>query len=347
MAVRTCRWVDRTWRLPREPRHTNRLGNWGSPRVMPLTNTDLRYYDSNVLRLPADKRTEYHAQVDRLVSELSRGLRDKTEIKITKVVKAGSFSKHTILRKTSHDPVDVDVVFYVSGRDITRETLESLSNTIYDLLVKVYPTKSVEDFKLQRKAATVTFVRSGLDVDIVPVVEDSAKPGYGWQFDREDGSRLETCAPCQITFVRDRKSRDKDFRTLVRMAKRWRNQAELKALKSFTIELIMAYVLDQEGADGSIEQRFRRFLLYIARTKLKETISFPENALPLGTFVAPVVIVDPVNSRNNVAGRITEVERQEIVSMAEAAWETATFASTEDDHDAWKELFGPRFKVED
>ena|GEM_PF-1428995 len=47
---------------------------------MALTNTELRYYDSNVL----------HSQVDRLITELSRSVREKTEIKITKVVKAGS-----------------------------------------------------------------------------------------------------------------------------------------------------------------------------------------------------------------------------------------------------------------
>lgn len=58
---------------------------------MALTNTELRYYDSNVLRLPADKRKEYYSQVDdRLITELSRSVREKTEIKITKVVKAGS-----------------------------------------------------------------------------------------------------------------------------------------------------------------------------------------------------------------------------------------------------------------
>lgn len=94
---------------------------------MALTNTELRYYDSNVLRLPADKRKEYHAQVDRLIDELRKSVRDKTEIKITKVVKAGSFAKFTILRKTTYDPVDVDVVFYIAGRDVTKETLDSLS----------------------------------------------------------------------------------------------------------------------------------------------------------------------------------------------------------------------------
>ena len=239
---------------------------------MALSNTELRYYDSNVLRLPADKRKEYHAQVDRLIAELCKSVRDKTEIKITKVVKAGSFAKYTILRKTAVDPVDVDVVFYISGRDANHETLSSLNDLIYDLLIKIYPTKSVEDFEIQRKAATVTFVGSGLSVDIVPVIEDSGRPGYGWQFDIHDGSKIMTCAPCQIKFVRDRKDQDKDFRSLVRMAKKWRNHAGLKPLKSFIIELIMAHILAEQGAGGSIEQRFRDFLLYIAQSGLNNEI---------------------------------------------------------------------------
>jgi tRNA nucleotidyltransferase (CCA-adding enzyme) len=314
---------------------------------MTLTNTQLCYYDSNVLRLPADKRKEYHAQVDRLIAELSRRLRDRTEIKITKVVKAGSFAKFTILRKTATDPVDVDVVFYISGRNIDRETLQSLNDTIYDLLIKIYPNKNVEDFEIQRKAATVSFVGTGLSVDIVPVIEDEHRAGYGWQFDPQDGSTIQTCPPGQIQFVRDRKARDKDFRTLVRLAKKWRNHAELKPLKSFTIELIMAHVLDKEGATGSIEERFRRFLLYIAQSGLKEVVSFPENTARHGTFSDPVVILDPVYSMNNAAGRIAEAERQTIVAAALEAWETANFASAENDNEVWKELFGPRFKVEE
>jgi hypothetical protein len=314
---------------------------------VPLSNTQLAYYDSNVLRLPADKRREYHAQVDRLVDELSRHVRDKTEIKITKVVKAGSFAKFTILKKTAIDPVDVDVVFYISGRNVDRETLQSLNDTIYSLLLRVYPNKSVEDFEIQRKAATVTFVGSGLSVDIVPVIEDVDRPGYGWQYDLQDGSRMQTCAPCQIQFVRARKAVDKDFRTLVRMAKKWRNYAELKPLKSFTIELLMAYVLDHEGANGSIEQKFRRFLLYIAQSELRDVVSFPENTGAIGMFTDPVVILDPVCNFNNVASRITEAERQRIVAAADEAWETANFASAENDNDVWKELFGRQFKVED
>jgi tRNA nucleotidyltransferase (CCA-adding enzyme) len=312
---------------------------------MALNNTELRYYDSNVLRLPADKRSEYHQQVDRLIDTLRKHLLRKANITITKIVKAGSFAKYTILRKTGTDPVDVDVVFYVSGADITVDTLATLNSAIYDILIGMYPTKAVEDFEIQRKAATVTFVGSGLSVDVVPVIEDVTRPGYGWQFDIHDGSTVQTCAPCQIKFVRDRKNQDGDFRTLVRLAKKWRNHAELKPLKSFAIELIMAHLLATQGKSGSIEQRFRNFFLYIAQSGLKEQISFPENTKPLGSFADPVVILDPVYSLNNVTSRISEAERLEIVAAARIAWEAANFASAENDNEVWKELFGPRFKT--
>jgi hypothetical protein len=312
---------------------------------MPLNDTELRNYDSNVLRLPADKRTAYHAQVDRLVAELSKTVRSKTSINITKVVKAGSFAKYTILRRTNADPVDVDVVFYISGKSVENETFESLSEMIHSLLIGLYPNKSVEDFEIQHKAATVRFVGSGLSVDIVPVIEDASRDGYGWQYDR-DGSKIETCAPCQIKFVRDRKAQDKDFRTLVRLAKRWRNHAELFALKSFAIELILARIVDRDGKSGSIEARFRNFLLYIAQSELKDKISFPENVGYIPSFSDPVVIVDPVCNTNNVAARITESERQEIVAKALESWETVNLASIDDDDEVWKEVFGPRFNVE-
>jgi tRNA nucleotidyltransferase (CCA-adding enzyme) len=315
--------------------------------LMALSNTQLRYYDSNLLRLPADKRKEYHAQVDRLIDNLCRNVRDKTEIKITRVVKAGSFAKYTILRKTSQDPVDVDVVFYISGKDASAETLDGLNTLIYKLLVDQYPTKSVEDFQIQRKAATVTFVGSGLSVDIVPVIEDPSRSGYGWQYDIHDGSKVQTCAPCQIKFVRDRKNSDGDYRTLVRMAKKWRNRAEIRPLKSFAIELIMAHLLDTRGSGGSIEQRFRDFLLYVAQSALKEVICFPENTKPIPQSFDPVTIIDPVSSSNNVASRLSEVERKEIVAAAQDAWETANFASAENNHEVWKELFGPQFRTED
>lgn len=315
---------------------------------MPLTNTQLLYYDSNVLRLTAAKRTEYHAQVDRLIAELRKHVEHRSELSVTKVVKAGSFAKYTILRKTNDDPVDVDVVFYIGGKDANHETFEGLSQTIYELLIKIYPTKAVEDFEIQRRAATVTFVGSGLTVDVVPVLQDPTRPNYGWQYDITNGSRNETCAPCQIKFVADRKAEDPHFRTLVRLGKRWRNHASPPGLKSFHIELLMAHLLEVNGKGESIERRFRDFLMYIVQSGLKERVDFKENrTTPAVAFKSPVVIIDPVNNGNNVASRITEAERLEIVEIASESLDTAVFASQEPGIEVWKEIFGPRFKVED
>ncbi len=314
---------------------------------MPLTNTQIRYYDSEVLRLPRDKRTEYNAQVDRLVINLRQKIKEHAEFKVVRVVKAGSFAKHTILRKTSADPLDVDVVFYLRDENIDQETYESLGNQIYEFLVAAYPTKAVDDFTIGKRTATVEFIGSGLTLDVVPVIQDTSRDGYGWQFSA-DGAKTLTCAPCQVQFIRDRKAKDADFRTLVRLAKRWRNHQELQdELKSFTVELVMAHLLEQNGTAGTLEQRFCNFLLYVAQSELKEAISFPENTLPLGTFADPVIILDPVNSDNNAAGRMKETERAIVVDAAAASWETAYHASAENDLSVWKELFGPRFRVED
>ena len=50
-----------------------------------------------------------------------------------------------------------------------------------------------------------------MELKIVPVIEDEARSGYGWQYDLQDGTRMETCPPGQIQFVRDRKTKDKEL----------------------------------------------------------------------------------------------------------------------------------------
>ena len=310
---------------------------------MPLTNSRLRDYDSNVLRLPDDRRKAYHGQVDHLVGRLDKELVANTDLKVTRVMKAGSFAKHTILRRSAHDPVDVDVVFYFAAESLDRKTLETLNEHVHSFLVAIYPNKALGDFEIQRKATTVSFVGTGLNVDVVPVIADRRRPGYGWQYSVADGSFTETCPPAHLKFIRSRKAKDRDFRTLVRLSKRWRNHVELDPLKSFAIELVLGHLVDKRGFSGTLERRFEEFLLYVAQSGLKQRITFPESGWSGGRFNDPVVIVDPASATNNVAARITEQERRQIVEVAKTSWETAHFASAEDDDEVWKELFGPRF----
>ena len=180
------------------------------------------------------------------------------------------------------------------------------------------------------------------------MIEDPNRPGYGWQFDLQDGSAMQTCAPCQIQFVRDRKNRDKDFRTLVRLDKKWRNHAELKALKSFTIELIMAHILDTEGTTGTHRRALPPLSALRCPVGPEGRRSVPgERGRRSARFTDPVVILDPVYSLNNVASRITEAERERDRCRRADAWEAAHFASAEDDDEVWKEIFGPRFRIEE
>lgn len=246
------------------------------------------------------------------------------------------------------DPIDVDVVFYISDKNVDDTTLDNLNDLIFKLLTKIYPTKAVEDFEIQRRAATVTFAKSGLSVDVVPVIQDAQEPNHGWQYDLKTKEKNLTCAPCHIQFIRERKNSDKHYRTLVRMAKRWKNFACPPGLKSFHLELIIAYLQDRDGPTQNIEQRFREFLGFIAQSELNERIDFPENsAKGQKYFSDPVVIIDPANHENNVASRITSEEKKQIVKIALQAWETANYASVEDDNDIWKEIFGNKFKIKD
>ena len=142
---------------------------------MPLTNTELRYYDSNVLRLPADKRKEYHEQVDRLIAELSRSIRTRPRSRSPRWSRP--VRSPNIRSCARRRPIrSMSMLFSTFRAEHDKETLESLNDTIYDLLIKIYPNKAVEDFEIQRKAATVTFVGTGLSVDIVPVIEDENRP---------------------------------------------------------------------------------------------------------------------------------------------------------------------------
>jgi hypothetical protein len=131
------------------------------------------------------------------------------------------------------------------------------------------------------------------------------------------------------------------------MAKRWVHWNELDGIRSFHLELLLCFLIDREGPAMSIEEGLRRMFLFIARG-LGQAITF-EGAYQSGQD-SPVVMTDPANPDNNVAARITEEERGELVSQAQRALETRTWAQglpgRTETMDAWKEVFGGNFSIE-
>lgn len=312
---------------------------------MALSNTQWRYYDHEVLRLPRESRDTYNGQVNRLVEKLTEKINADKKFKVNRARKAGSFAKHTILRRMGGYAPDVDVAIFLDDRAAAAEDYSSLSNTIHDFLIESYPSKKVDDFAIGRRTATVQFVGSGLTVDVVPMITIPDKNGYGWQY-FDDGTRVETYPAGQIEFINSRKKTHAEYRTLVRLAKQWRNHQSIPGLKSYAIELLMAYMFDQNPGTLGIEQRFREFLLFLAQSELQVPVSFLENNGAVPAFTDPVVVVDPVNSDNNVTSRISETERATIVQEAQDAYSLALEADAENDLSIYKEIFGPRFQVE-
>jgi hypothetical protein len=155
-----------------------------------------------------------------------------------------------------------------------------------------------------------------------------------------------------LEFIRTRKDAYLRFTALVRLLKHWRNHHELdESLRSFMIELIVSHLQDKEEIPPSLEEGLLRFFLYVAQSELREPVVFPENGQVKSLPKDPVVILDPVNSENNVARRMTDSERQEIVTKAHDAWETLTAARNNnfkgETLEYWKQVFGRSFVIEE
>ncbi len=318
---------------------------------MMLTDAEIGVFVAKVLKLPPGKRKEYLRQVDYLIERLEKRISEDSSFAVRKFTKTGSLQKGTVLRPRDGVGVDADIAVDLDLSEASKDDLELLHSIIRGLLIAVYPQKAPDDFKIQPRTLGIHFHDSGLDVDLVPIVPIPNEPGYGWQPSSQGCSPVKTSVTGQLAFIKARSDADPRYRTLVRLLKRWRNHQELDALRSFGIELLLAYLQDRDGPAPSLEEGLVRFFLFVGQSELREPVSFPENGRIRRYPNAPVVILDPVNADNNVAGRITEAERQEIVTKATTAWEAISAASWNpykgETLELWRDVFGRSFVIEE
>ncbi|HEY3783546.1 MAG TPA: CBASS oligonucleotide cyclase [Fimbriimonadaceae bacterium] len=317
---------------------------------MTLTDDQLDIFISKVLHLGAGKRKEYIGQADYLIERLKKKIDGNSSFKVKGFKKTGSLMKGTVLRPRGDYGVDADVGVFLDVSQAEKDHVDKLHEIIRTLLIAVYPTKKPEDFAVQPRTLGIHFHDSGLDVDLVPVIPILGEPGYGWQPSSGNGDPVKTSIQGQLDFIKTRRDADKKFKSLVRLLKKWRNEQELNQLRSFAIELIVAHLYDTSGAATSLESGLQRFFLFVAQTGLCEPITFAEHGKCRSFPDDPVVILDPVNKENNVAMRLSEEERKEIVQAAQTAWETietATWKSNKGDTvDLWKEVMGRSFTID-
>jgi hypothetical protein len=317
---------------------------------MKYTDAQLRVWDDRRLRVGRDKRGELMKQAKGLIEKLEKTIPESSPFKVVRFRRAGSLMKATALYPRADTGIDADIAVYLDVSGASDWDLASLHQTLREIAIGVYPTKSPEDFWQQPHTMGMEFIASGLQIDLVPLIAIEGDSARGWMVDSYGQRAHLADIPAHIEFVRNLANADPRYRPLVRMTKRWRNEAELKkALGSFPIELILAELNASQGAPASLEEGLQRFFLYIAQSKLGDAILSGHASAPESQD--PVVILDPADVENNVAAWITESQRTEILAAATKAWETlvlaASVGSEGETEGYWREVFGTGFTTEE
>lgn len=318
---------------------------------MQLTDGQINVFVDKVLKLPKGQRQEYLRQVDYMIARMRAKIDEDSSFAVKRFTKTGSLQKGTVLKPRGDNGVDADIAVDLDVSEASKDDLASLHEIIRVLLCAVYPQKKPDDFEIQPRTLGVHFQQSGLDVDLVPIIPIPSEPGYGWQPSSQGAAPVKTSVRGQLAFIKARSDADPRYRTLVRLAKGWRNAQELDALRSFAIELILAHLQDTEGGADGLEKGLLRFFRYVAQSELKQPISFPESGRLESYPADSVVILDPANKDNNVSLRIADAERREIVKLATDAWELITTARRNgfkgETLEYWKQVFGRSFVIEE
>lgn len=315
---------------------------------MKFTDTQLRTWDSRRLRVARNKRDTLLKQVSNLIDSLEKHIPASSPFKVVRFRRAGSLRKATALHPRGDTGIDADIAVYLDVSAASDYDLATMHDTLREIVRGVYPTKKDSDFWKQPHTLGLQFHASGLAVDLVPLVAIEDEAEEAWMVTSTGARAGKTSVPAHLKFVGDLAKGDSRYRPLVRMAKTWRNEAELQhELSSFAVELILAEIQDQQGPAPSLEEGLQRFFLYIAQTGLKTPIL---SGHAQHGHTSGVIVLDPYNADNNVTSRMTESERLEIVAAAQAAWETLMTAHHSaykgETNDLWREVFGSPFTTE-
>lgn len=270
------------------------------------------------VNLSRDRSSEYRAQARRLREKLDEYVSEHPDFTLKKMLLSGSIAKGTALRSLN----DIDLACYISGADAPSDVSELL-NYLAERLRTAFPNFKPEQVQPQTYSVRVSFSRTGLNVDVVPILYDGDPDWYGKLVNQDDGSYMWTCIPRHLDFISKRKTAHKnDFAQVVRLAKFWAGEIKRERpdfrFKSFMIEMILSHLCDRGLGFSDYPEALQHFFTYVARSDLRERILFTDyyGAGSVGQFREPVQIIDPVNGENNVARLYSNAQADAIVDAA-------------------------------
>jgi len=324
-------------------------------KAMLLTNLQLKNFIYRI-RLKPENMQAYRVQLENLKTSLEEKIKNdnRTGIKVTKFIIAGSWKKRTILRRSTDHPIDIDLVLYVEGDENLKNDLETLHDFVFEYLKEIYPTKDIfrdVDVAGKTKSIKIKFIGSGLEVDIVPVVPIQSPLEYVLQPQRGGGGKYITSVTGQLSFAQKIRGDNSSYTRIVRALKWWRNYKELKPdLSSYMIELIVSYLDLNFGVENNIEEGIIRFFKFVSDPGFPE-IHFKQAINSIPAYSTPVFIGDPANNENNTAKALNKNSWNEIVNEANEAFETLNYAQARnfigDTIAEWKRVFGPSFNIDE
>jgi hypothetical protein len=325
---------------------------------MKLNNNELgRFVDK--IKLQNDSMSKYRDQINNLKSKLEDKIKndESTGVKVSKYLLAGSWKKRTILKATGDNPIDIDLVLFVTGDDNIQNDLKKVHDYIVKYLEEIYPTKDIHndvDAEGNTKSITIRFSGSGLEVDIVPVVPINSPENYVWQPQRGGGGKYITSVENHLEFSLGLRKENSNYTSIVRALKWWRNYKELKPLEngggisSYAIELIVGYLDLTIGVETNIEEAIIRFFQFISESTFPD-IQFEHAINNIPSYSTAIYIADDTNNENNAAKKIDNSKWNEIKEEAEDAFDTLNLAQDRNNEgdtiNEWKTIFGPTFNI--
>lgn len=325
---------------------------------MKLNNNQLLHF-VNKVKLQKDNMQKYRDQINNLKTKLEDKIKsdDGNALKVKKYLLAGSWKKHTILKPTGDNPIDIDLVLFVAGDENLQNDLKKLHDFIVNYLKEIYPQKDINrdvDAEGNTKSITIRFSGSGLEVDIVPVVALSTPENYVWQPQRGGGGKYFTSVKNHLDFSTELRKNNTNYTAIVRALKWWKNYKELNpsdnegGISSYAIELIVGYLDVVQGVEENIEEAIIRFFQFVSSTTFPD-IKFDHAINSIPYYSTPIYIADDTNNENNAAKKIDTTKWNEILEEAEEAFDNLNYAQSVKTEgasiDIWQSVFGPTFNI--
>ena len=326
--------------------------DWGAA-VAEIKHGDIVRFAGDRVNLPSATAQEHRDQVNRLRDRLHAKIASDPDYALVKMLHAGSVAKGTAL-KTVHD---LDTAVYVKkteAPDDDRQLVPWLADRLFEAAP---PNMERSQFEEQAHCVTVKYKGSGLDVDVVPVLYEDGDDDRGYLVNKTTGVKMLTSISLHLRFIRSRKKEfGRAFAELIRLTKWWLRQArnqdhpDLK-FKSFMIELLWAHLADSGLDLSDYPTALESFFEYVVRTEFDDIVTFADYFDPSDLPArgnAPIEVIDPVNTDNNVAIRYGFGDKKLIILACQDAFDALTearFATTKTRAvDRWQTVLGPSFR---